>query len=97
MGSGRQAWFARTDTPADKAKVPSVLETVLRTYAVQSYNMTNAGQGPADVRIVPDVSTFDMADFTRAVEAATIGTQATLEQLPNVKKLLHRLDRQLFP
>ncbi len=87
----------KPDTPAKKAKLPSILETVLRTYTVLSHNMTAIGAGPADVVIQPDVSTFDMADFTRAVEAADVGKKTTHEQLPRLRKLLHRLDKALFP
>ena len=85
------------DTPANQAKPPSILETVLRTYTVLSHNMTAIGAGPADVVIQPDVSTFDMADFTRAVDAAEVGKRVTHEHLPRLRKLLHRLDHALFP
>ncbi|MGF1583360.1 MAG: patatin-like phospholipase family protein [Gemmataceae bacterium] len=86
----------KRDSPAG-AETPSMLETILRTYTVQSYNMNAIGAAPADISIEPDVSNFDMADFTRAVEMATIGKAKTKETLPRLKTLLHRLDDQLFP
>lgn len=85
------------DTPADKARSPSTLETLLRTYTILSHSMTAVGAAPADVTIQPDVSTFDMTAFTRALEAADIGKRSTREQLPTLRKLLHRLDGALFP
>lgn len=85
------------DIPAKMHRPPSIPETVMRTYMVLTHSMTAIGAGPADVVIQPDVSTFDMAEFTRAVEASGVGKQATREQLPKLRKLLHRLDGALFP
>ena len=84
------------DTPSEKMKTPSILQTVLRTYAVQSHNMNAARVAPADIMIEPDVSSLDMAAFTLATEAAAVGEKETLEQIPKIKALLGQLDKRVF-
>ena len=49
-----------------------------------------------DVVIEPDVRGFDLTEFMRAKELATIGETAALEQIPRIRQLLNRLDPQLF-
>jgi signal-transduction protein with cAMP-binding, CBS, and nucleotidyltransferase domain len=84
------------EQPAKRGKMPSILETLLRSLLVQSYSVNAHGVQPADVVIEPDVSGYDLAQFTRAKELAAIGEAATLEQIPKIRKLLARLDPQLF-
>ena len=86
----------RPDTPTDSMKKPSTLQTVLRSLLVQSHNMNSIGVQPADVMIEPDVTGFQLTEFMRARELAAIGEQTTLEQISRIKKLLHRLDDNLF-
>jgi len=81
---------------AKRGKTPSILETLLRSLLVQSYSVNAHGVQPADVVIEPDVSGYDLAQFTQAKELAAIGKAATLEQIPKIRKLLARLDPQLF-
>ena len=85
------------DTPVSEARPPSIFETVLRTYTVLSHNITAIGAGPADVTIEPNVSSYDMADFTLAKETAAIGKEKTRERLPTIRALLNRMDPELFP
>ena len=54
------------------------------------------GRG-ADVVIETDVRGFELTAFTRAKEMAAVGEGAALEQIPQVRRLLSRLDPQLFP
>ena len=86
----------RPDTPSTSMNSPSILQTVLRTYAVQSYNMSAVGVAPADVTIAPDVRCFDMSEFTSATELAAVGAPHAVERLPTIKALLQRLDKRLF-
>jgi hypothetical protein len=46
--------------------------------------------------IAPDVTGFDLTEFTRAKEMAAVGEAATLEQLPKIRQLLSRADPHLF-
>ncbi|WDI41995.1 patatin-like phospholipase family protein [Bremerella sp. P1] len=81
----------RPDTPVSQGKPPNSVQTLLRAYAVQSYNMNSVGSLPADVRIEPDTSGFSMSEFTSASELASIGEQATREKLSTIQALLKRL------
>jgi predicted acylesterase/phospholipase RssA len=78
-------------------KRPSTIQTLLRSFQVQNYNLNSYGVGPADVVIAPDVTGFELTEFMRAKELAAIGEVAALEQVPKIRQLLHRLDSQLFP
>jgi NTE family protein len=46
--------------------------------------------------IQPDVTGFDITEFSRAKEMAAIGAETTLEQMPKLKELLATVDKQLF-
>ena len=74
---------------------PSTLQTILRSYVVQNNNMNSIGVQPADVVIEPDVTSFDLTEFSRADELAEIGYRTTLNELPRIKELLERLDSKL--
>jgi NTE family protein len=82
--------------PTPRGKTPSILQTLLRSLLVQSYSVNAYGVQPADVVIEPDVSGYDLAQFTKARELAAIGEDAARQQIPKIKQLLSRLDRQLF-
>ena len=77
-------------------KRPTVVQTVLRSLLVQNYRLNAIGVRPADVVIEPDVTAFDLTEFMRAKELAAIGEAAALEQIPQIRHLLSRLDPQLF-
>ena len=87
----------RLDTPTSKMRSPSTLQTMLRSYLVQSVNMNSVGVQPADVVIEPDVTTVEIADFEKTKELAAIGEQAAIEAMPKIKSGLRQLDAQLFP
>jgi len=85
------------DTPTEKIRPPSTIQTVLRSYIVQSMNMNSIGVQPADIVIEPDVTAIDLTAFAKTDELAAIGEQAALEMLPGIKELLGKLDSGLFP
>jgi len=80
-----------------RAAKPGIVPTILRSLLVQNHNLNAYGVQPADVVIEPDVTGFDLTEFMRAKELAAIGEAAALEQIPKIRQLLTRLDRQLFP
>ncbi len=84
------------DTPTAEMKRASAIQTVLRTYLVQSSNINARGVQHADLVIEPDVSKYELSAFTKARELSEIGMQATLERLPEIKRLLNHLDPHLF-
>ena len=70
----------------------STIQTVLRSLLVQSTSVNAIGVAPADIVIEPDVTDFDLTQFTRTDELAAIGAQTTKEAIPKLKQLLNRLD-----
>jgi predicted acylesterase/phospholipase RssA len=94
-----EAEFARNrpDTPASEMRPASTIQTLLRSYLVQSYNINSIGVQPADIVIEPDVTGFDLSEFARTDELAAIGERTTVEAIPQIRKLLNRLDGDLFP
>ncbi len=75
---------------------PGIGQTILRSLLVQNHNLNAFGVQPADVVIEPDVTGVDSAEFMRAKDLAAIGEAAALEQVPKIRRLLNRLDPQLF-
>jgi predicted acylesterase/phospholipase RssA/CRP-like cAMP-binding protein len=86
----------RPDGSVRPGKRPTIVPTLLRSFLVQSHNLNAFGVQPADVVIEPDVTGIGLTQFMRAKELAAIGEAAALEQVPNIQKLLTRLDPQLF-
>lgn len=86
----------RPDTPTHEMRSASTLQTVLRSYLVQSKNMNSVGVQPADVVIEPDVTKFELTEFNRTDELAAEGEIATLEAVPKIKQLLSQLDDKMF-
>ena len=86
----------KPDGPAPR-KNPSTLQTILRSLLVQNHSLNAFGVQPADVVIAPDVTGFDLTEFMRSKELAAIGEAAALEEIPQIRQLLTRLDPQLFP
>jgi predicted acylesterase/phospholipase RssA len=74
-------------------RLPSIVQTLLRSLLVQNHNLNAHGVRPADVVIEPDVTGFDLTEFARAKELAAIGEAAAREQIPKIQRLLTRLDR----
>jgi predicted acylesterase/phospholipase RssA/CRP-like cAMP-binding protein len=75
---------------------PSI-QVAMRQNMIQSYSMNSVGIEPADFVIAPDVTTFDLSEFTRADEMAVIGQSTTQESIDQLRGMLAKLDAQLFP
>ena len=74
----------------------STIQTILRSLLVQNKSVNSVGIRQADAVIEPDVTRYELAEFTRAEEMAEIGRQAALAELPKIKEQLMQLDNRLF-
>jgi hypothetical protein len=63
---------------------------------IQGHSMNAVGVEPADFVIAPDVTSFDISEFTRADEMAGIGEETTNATIHQLKAMLSRLDPRLF-
>ncbi|MDC0935731.1 patatin-like phospholipase family protein [Pirellulales bacterium] len=86
----------RPDTPISKMRSASTIQTILRSFLVQSININAIGVQPADFCIEPDVTGFELTEFSRTDELAAIGEQETMQAIPQIMKLLNGLDSDLF-
>ena len=74
----------------------STIQVILRQTIVQNYNMNTVEVQPADWVVAPDVTSFDMSEFTRVEEMARIGEATTNASVAKLVKMLSRLDVKLF-
>ena len=74
----------------------STVQVIMRQTMVQGYKMNAVGVRPADFVIAPDVTAFDMAEFTRADEMAVVGETATDASIAKLRSMLSKLDSKLF-
>jgi predicted acylesterase/phospholipase RssA/CRP-like cAMP-binding protein len=74
----------------------STIQVIMREKMIQGYSMNAVGVHPADFVIAPDVTAFDISEFTRADEMAPIGERTADEAIPNLRKMLRKLDPKLF-
>ena len=74
----------------------STIQVIMRQNLVQGYNMNSVGVQPADFVIAPDVTSFDISEFTRVDEMARIGETTTNANVADLRKMLSRLDSRLF-
>jgi predicted acylesterase/phospholipase RssA/CRP-like cAMP-binding protein len=86
----------RSESPEPKHRAPSVLQTIMRGYLVQSVNMNSVGVQPADLIIDLDVTNFDLSEFTRTDELAAIGAETTKASVESIRTALASLDKELF-
>jgi predicted acylesterase/phospholipase RssA/CRP-like cAMP-binding protein len=75
----------------------ATIQVIMRQNMIQSYSMNAVGVKPADFVIAPDVTSFDISEFTRADEMALIGERTTNESVHRLKGMLSKLDPKLFP
>jgi predicted acylesterase/phospholipase RssA len=87
----------RPDTPSARMRRASVIQTLLRSFLVQSHNVNSVGVQSADFVIEPDVTRVDLSAFGRTAELADLGEQAAQAAMPQLIKLLNRMDSKLFP
>jgi predicted acylesterase/phospholipase RssA len=78
------------------SKFTGTIQVIMRQNLIQSYSMNAVGVKPADFVIAPDVTSFDMSQFTRADEMAVIGERTTNESIQQLKGMLAKLDAKLF-
>ena len=74
----------------------STIQVIMRQTIVQDYKMNSVGVQPADFVIAPDVTSFDISEFTRVDEMALIGERTTNATIAQLHKMLSKLDPQLF-
>jgi predicted acylesterase/phospholipase RssA len=85
------------DTPAARMRRASTIQTLLRSYLVQSHNVNALGVQPADFVIEPDVTRFELSEFGRTRGIAAVGEEATRSVAASIRTMLNRLDAKLFP
>ena len=85
----------KVSAPRRKAPAPSAFATLMRSITVQSKHMQELGAQPADFRIEPDVSGFELSEFRRAVELADAGYAAADNCLHELRTSLRAVDRSL--
>jgi predicted acylesterase/phospholipase RssA/CRP-like cAMP-binding protein len=86
----------RSKKPRGASKFISTIQVMMRSYMIQGYSMNAVGIKPADFVIAPDVTSFDISEFTRADEMAAIGENTTNESVHRLKAMLCKLDPNLF-
>ena len=74
----------------------STIQVIMRQNMIQDFNMNSVGVQPADFVVAPDMTSFDISEFTRADEMAVIGERTTNESIAKLRKMLSKLDSQLF-
>ncbi|EMI19778.1 Patatin domain protein [Rhodopirellula maiorica SM1] len=72
------------------------LQVIMRQHMIQGHSMNDVGVQPADFVIAPDVTAFDLSEFTRADEMSVVGETTTNESIKQLKAMLAKLDPQLF-
>jgi predicted acylesterase/phospholipase RssA/CRP-like cAMP-binding protein len=77
-------------------KFISTIQVIMRQHMIQGYSMNAVGVQPADFVIAPDVTSFDLSEFTRADEMAVVGERATEKSVQQLKGMLSKLDSKLF-
>ncbi len=78
-------------------RTPGIVKTLLRSFDVLDRNISAVGAGVADFTIEPDVCEMDPAGFRDTPTLADRGQTATVEAIPALPAMLHRLDAELFP
>lgn len=74
----------------------STPQVIMRQNMIQHYNMNSLGVQAADFVIAPDVTSFEMSEFTRADEMAHVGETTTNATVAELRKMLCQLDSKLF-
>ncbi|MGV3484272.1 MAG: patatin-like phospholipase family protein [Planctomycetaceae bacterium] len=72
------------------------IQVIMRQQMIQNHSMNAVGVQPADFVIAPDVTAFDISEFTRAEEMSVIGEATTNESICRLKSMLAKLDPALF-
>ena len=78
------------------SKFLSSVQVMMRQSIIQSHSMNAVGVEPADFVIAPNVTAFDISEFTRADEMAVVGEATTKAFMHKLKGMLAKLDPKLF-
>jgi predicted acylesterase/phospholipase RssA len=79
-----------------KSSFFSTIQVIMRQTMIQGYSMNSVGIQPADFVVAPDVTSFDISEFTRADEMALIGEATTNASITKLRNMLSKLDPKLF-
>jgi NTE family protein len=82
--------------PRGVSKFLSSVQVMMRQSIIQSHSMNAVGVEPADFVIAPNVTAFDISEFTRADEMAVVGETTTKASMHELKGMLSKLDPKLF-
>jgi predicted acylesterase/phospholipase RssA len=74
----------------------STIQVIMRQNMIQDYKMNSVGVQPADFVVAPDVTAFDISEFTRADEMAFIGEMTMNATAAELRQILSKLDSKLF-
>jgi predicted acylesterase/phospholipase RssA/CRP-like cAMP-binding protein len=77
-------------------RIFSSIQVIMRQTMIQGHNMNSVGIEPADFVIAPDVTAFDISEFTRADEMALIGEMTANAGIAGLREMLGKLDPKLF-
>jgi predicted acylesterase/phospholipase RssA len=86
----------RAQKPHGASRFITTIQVIMRQSMIQHHSMNAVGVQPADFVIAPDVTSFDLSEFTCADEMAVIGESATNESVHQLKGMLSKLDPRLF-
>ena len=86
----------RSKVPSRSSRFFPTLRVIMRQTMIQGHNMNSVGVQPADFVIAPDVTSFDISEFTRADEMALIGETTTNATVSKLCEMLSKLDPKLF-
>jgi NTE family protein len=79
-----------------KSRFFSTIQVIMRQTMIQGYSMNSVGIQPADFVLAPDVTSFDISEFSRADEMALIGEATTNANVAKLRHMLNKLDPKLF-
>ena len=85
-----------SDARSRRRAVFPTIQVLMRQNMIQHHSMTAVGVQPADFVIAPDVTSFDLSEFTRADEMARIGETTTNTNVAKLLRMLNKLDSKLF-
>jgi predicted acylesterase/phospholipase RssA len=93
---GKDFMGIRSRKPRGISKFITTVQVIMRQNMIQGHSMNAVGVQPADFVIAPDVTAFDISEFTRADEMAAIGESTTNEVVGQLEGMLSKLDPRLF-
>lgn len=86
----------RSEGRSSVSRFFSSIQVIMRQTMIQGYRMNSVGIQPADFVVAPDVTSFEISEFTRADEMALIGEKTANATIAELRKMLNKLDPKLF-